>query len=33
LTVNAMRLPGIFVSHGAPTLAIEQNPAHRFLHG
>jgi 4,5-DOPA dioxygenase extradiol len=25
------RLPTLFVSHGAPTLAIEQSPAHRFL--
>jgi len=25
------RLPTVFVSHGAPTLAIEPGPAHRFL--
>ena len=25
------RLPTLFVSHGAPTLAIEDGPAHRFL--
>lgn len=25
------RLPTLFVSHGAPTLAIEDSPAHRFL--
>ena len=25
------RLPALFVSHGAPTLAIEPGPAHRFL--
>lgn len=24
-------LPTLFISHGAPTLAIEQSPAHRFL--
>ena len=28
-----MRFPSVFVSHGAPTLAIEDNPAHRFLLG
>ncbi|MBL8251258.1 MAG: dioxygenase [Candidatus Competibacter sp.] len=26
-----MRFPSVFVSHGAPTLAIEDHPAHRFL--
>lgn len=25
------RLPALFVSHGAPTLAIDDSPAHRFL--
>ncbi len=25
------RMPSLFVSHGAPTLAIEDGPAHRFL--
>lgn len=25
--------PSIFVSHGAPTLAVDQNPAHDFLKG
>lgn len=25
------RFPGIFVSHGAPTLAVQDDPAHRFL--
>jgi 4,5-DOPA dioxygenase extradiol len=27
------RFPSIFVSHGAPTLAVDQNPAHDFLAG
>ncbi|HRD65418.1 MAG TPA: class III extradiol ring-cleavage dioxygenase [Candidatus Competibacter sp.] len=26
-----MRFPSVFVSHGAPTLAVEDNPASRFL--
>ncbi len=26
-------LPSIFVSHGAPTIALEQGPAHHFLRG
>ena len=28
-----MRFPSVFVSHGAPTLAIEDVPASRFLRG
>ncbi len=28
-----MSLPALFISHGAPTLAIEDGPAHRFLKG
>lgn len=33
MTASAMsqRMPAVFVSHGAPTLAIEDGPAHRFL--
>jgi len=27
------RMPGLFVSHGAPTLAVEEGEAHRFLAG
>lgn len=27
------RMPALFISHGAPTLAIEDNEAHRFLAG
>jgi 4,5-DOPA dioxygenase extradiol len=27
------RMPSLFVSHGAPTLAVEDGPAHRFLSG
>lgn len=30
-TQNIFRMPCLFVSHGAPTLAIEEGPAHRFL--
>lgn len=28
-----MRFPSVFISHGAPTLAIEDNPTNRFLRG
>jgi 4,5-DOPA dioxygenase extradiol len=28
-----MQLPAIFVSHGAPTLAIDRDPTHEFLRG
>lgn len=28
-----MRLPALFISHGAPLLAIEESPAHHFLKG
>ncbi len=31
MKLNCVRFPSVFVSHGAPTLAIEDNPAHRFL--
>ena len=26
-----MRFPSVFISHGAPTLVVEDNSAHRFL--
>ena len=28
---HSNRLPSLFVSHGAPTLALQPNPAHRFF--
>lgn len=31
--MNATRLPTVFVSHGAPTLALDDGPARRFLAG